>query len=94
MAECPLRDGEMVWDRDIPDECRRSCESLWITASQGAPDNVDVFDPDCDHAVESGGESLQKAVQPGMRAYAVLQICMKTEDDAFADEYSFRCANS
>ncbi len=94
--KCPLGDG-LHWDYDshqaIPEICVVQCEQKWDAAMQGAPDDIDTFDPNCEHDVEHGGVSLQRTgeVRNDERYVGVLSICMKNGDDVFAEEYSFKC---
>ena len=54
---------------------------------------TDIFDPQCNHPVENGGESLQLIIgDPTVnRLYGTVLLCMKTEEEAFAEETVFFC---
>ncbi len=53
---------------------------------------IDIFDSDCTHDVEHGGTSLQRGHGNG-RYVSILNSCIATGEDAFAETYRFICPN-
>ncbi len=91
---CPLENGTMHWDNEslftIPDVCTTQCGDIWDAATQEKPDDLDTFDPECKHFTEYGGTSLYRS-EGALRSVGILQLCMKTGEEAFAETWSFTC---
>ncbi len=89
---CPLESG-LYWDNSarspIPDICTEKCGDAMETALLGVA-HVDMFDITCAHNLEHGGQSLQRG-KASERFIGILNVCEKTGNDVFADEYSFDC---
>ena len=84
----------MYWDNEatftIPDTCTMQCGDIWDTATQGKPEDLDIFDSTCQHPTEYGGTSLYRS-EGAQRSVGILQLCMKTSEEAFAERWSFTC---
>ncbi len=88
---CPLDTGLHWGSRcQIPEFCLENCEKIWNSALQKIADNIDNFEPDCQHDVEFDDEALQRTEGP-MRVYSILHTCMQGCGEAFAEEYVFEC---
>lgn len=93
MAEhCPLEEGFLYWQTDIPDVCRKNCELIWERAETTAPD-IDLIDPECSHTLEFCNASLQKG-DGHVRYWTILSSCTATENDVLNETYNFQCGFS
>lgn len=89
---------QFYWDNEkggFPEVCERVCSALWEAALRLKPDDIDVFEGDCESKMtDYGGTSLQGRPDSSKRYVGVLTMCGEHNTDAFAELYSFDCPNT
>jgi hypothetical protein len=102
VEKCPLKQGDFYWieSKAIPEVCRTQCGDLWDKLPQSqAPTETDVISQNCDdqspclHDIEAPDWSLQKATESPRRLVGVLNVCMETGSELYAEMYDFDCPN-
>ncbi len=90
---CPLGSGQ-VWDNDIPSKCQDCIENFAIALPVT---DTDVFNDDCDHPLEWGGQTLQRLddSKSPRRLLGTLLNCMDYYDgdhgEVMAEHTVFSC---
>lgn len=93
---CTLGTG-LYWEGrgEVPDFCKEKCGPLWEDAIRSPADSIDVFSEACMKAcgIEYGDEALQRTDEGPGRSFSILNMCMRHNQEMFAEEYSFLCSN-